>query len=478
MAQLEGVLKENIGVFSQDDQDYGYTETIRHQIDTGGAPPVRQRHRPLPPSQYQIVREHIQGLLEKGIIQESQSPWASPVVVVMKKDSSIRLCVDYRQLNCLTRRDSFPLPRIEESLQAFGGAKYFSVLDLTSGYYQVAMDPEDIAKTAFVVPFGLFEYTRLPFGLTNAPATFQRVMQRCLGDKCYSGVLIYLDDIIVYSPDFETHLRHLSDVFSRLKAFGLKLKPVKCHLLKTEVQYLGHCVSATGVAVDQTKISAVREWPVPKTVRNIRAFLGFTGFFRRFVSGYATIAAPLFRYLRSPSDDKRRKGTKKAVSGLKKVELDEAGRKAFQTLIQCLTDAPVLKYANFQRPFKVETDASGAGLGAILYQEDDEGKEHVIAYASRILKSAERRERYGAFKLELLAVKWAIVEVFKDYVMGNECVVVTDHHPLLFLDKAKLGCTEMRWVQQLSSFDKDGLSTWKEKPSCRCPFSPKNCPVR
>lgn len=197
-------------------------------------------------------------MLERGIIRESQSPWASPVVVVAKKDGSIRLCVDYRKLNCITRRDSFPLPRIEESLQALGGAKYFSVLDSTSGYYQVAMHSDDVAKTAFVVPFGLFEFTRLPFELTNAPATFQRLMQRCLGDRCYSSVLIYLDDIIVYSPDFDSHLQHLDEVFTRLRVYGLKLKPAKCHLLKDEVQYLGHRVSATGVFVDPSKISIVR----------------------------------------------------------------------------------------------------------------------------------------------------------------------------------------------------------------------------
>ena len=199
----------------------------------GQLTPVRQRHRPLPPSQYKAVRDHIHSLMEEGIVRESGSPWASPVVVVQKKDSSIRLCVDYRRLNQLTHRDSFPLPRIEESLQALGGAKFFSVLDLTSGYYQVAVHPNDVEKTAFAVLFGLYEYTRLPFGLSNAPATFQRLMQRCLGEQCFDNVLIYLDDIIVYSPDFDTHLTHLDGVFTNLRNHGLKLKPVKCHLLKT-----------------------------------------------------------------------------------------------------------------------------------------------------------------------------------------------------------------------------------------------------
>ena len=205
------------------------------------------------------MREHIHELVNRGIVRESASPWASPIVVVQKKDKSIRLCVDYRQLNQLTHRDSFPLPWIEESLQALGGAKFFSVLDLTSGYYQVAVHPDDIEKTAFVVPFGLYEYTRLPFGLSNAPATFQRLMQRCLGDQSFDNVLIYLDDIIVYSPDFDSHIAHLNRVLSRLCQHGLKLKPEKCHLLQPEVQYLGHSVSSKGVAVDPAKVKVVQD---------------------------------------------------------------------------------------------------------------------------------------------------------------------------------------------------------------------------
>lgn len=296
--------------------------------------------------------------------------------------------MDYRHLNCLTRRDSFPLPRIEESLQALGGARYFTVLDLTSGYYQVAMHPEDIEKTAFTVPFGLFEYTRLPFGLSNAPATFQRLMQRCFGDLCYSSVLIYLDDIIVFSRDFASHLLKLDLVFSRLKEYGLKFKPSKCHILQQEVQYLGHQVSAAGVSVDPEKVSTVQGWKEPSTVKEVRAFLGFTCFFRRFVQGYASIAAPLFCLLKTGPGVK--KGKRGSVLGSQKVTLDEDARAAFRKLMDCLINTPVLAYADFQKSFRVETDASGSGLGAILMQEDATGNNHVIAYASRTIRPAER----------------------------------------------------------------------------------------
>ncbi len=448
VTKIKALLEKHQNVLSSHERDFGFTDTITHRIDTGLSHPIRQRHRPLPPAQYQAVREHIKNLLEEGIVRESKSPWASPVVVVQKKDSSIRLCVDYRQLNRITHRDSFPLPRIEESLQALGGAQFFSVLDLTSGYYQVAMHQEDVEKTAFVVPFGLYEFTRLPIGLSNAPATFQRLMQQCLGDQCFDNVLIYLDDIIVYAADFDSHLIHLDRVFSRLGQHGLKLKPVKCHLLKREVKYLGHLVSSKGVAVDPEKVRTVRDWPEPTTVRNVRAFLGFTGFFRRFIKGYASIAEPLFKYLRCDTVKKKQKRSQNVP-----VLLDSGGKAAFNTLIDCLTRAPVLSYADFSKPFRVETDACGTGLGAVLFQLDDDGKHRVVAYASRALRQTERNGHYSAFKLELLAIKWAVTEVFKDYLLGHRCTVITDHHPLTYLDKANLNCHEMRWVQQLSSFD-------------------------
>ena len=447
-SRFEHLLQKYGNVFSLQDGDLGYTETVRHRIDTGDTPPIRQRYRSLPPSQYQEVRAHIKDLLERGIIRESSSPWASPIVVVRKKDQSIRLCVDYRQLNSATVKSAFPLPRINESLQALGNAKYFSVMDLTSGFYQVAMEEKDIPKTAFTTPFGLWEYTRMPFGLCNSPATFQRLMQRCFGDEALQSLLIYLDDIIVYSSTFEEHLHRLELVFSRLQTHGLKLKPSKCDFFRTEVRYLGHLVVAgEGVQPDPDKVAAVKDWPEPTTVTELRAFLGFTGFFRKFIRGYSNVTAPLLTYLKGTSH----KG--KVKCGGKKIELDEPARLAVQALKSKLIEAPVLRFADFSLPFTVETDASSRGLGAVLSQQID-GVKSVIAYASRSLRPAEKNDKnYSAFKLELLGVRWAVCEAFRDYLMGNKCIILTDHNPLKYLDTANLSAVELRWVQQLSAFD-------------------------
>lgn len=209
-------------------------------------------------------------MLDSGVVKESSSPWAAPVVLAKKKDGSWRFCVDYRKLNAITHKDSFPLPRIEESLTSLTKCEWYSTLDLASGYWQVEVAPEDQEKTAFTTPFGLYHFERIPFGLCNAPATFQRQMQRCLGAQVYDHLLIYLDDVIVYSPNFTAHLQHLEKVFTCLQEHGLKLQPQKCHLFQREVTYLGHIVSSQGVAMDPDKVAVVRDWAMPSTVKQVR----------------------------------------------------------------------------------------------------------------------------------------------------------------------------------------------------------------
>ena len=371
-------------------------------------------------------------------------------MVVRKKDQSIRLCVDYRRLNTVTSKNAFLLPRINESLQALGNAKYFSTMDLTSGFYQVAMEENDIEKTAFTTPFGLWEYTRMPFGLCNSPATFQRLMYRCLGDQALQSLLIYLDDIIVFSTSFEEHLERLELVFARLQQHGLKIKPAKCSFFQTEVRYLGHLIVAgEGIKPDPEKTAVVQDWPQPTNVTELRSFLGFTGFFRKFIQQYSIIASPLFTYLRGSAG----KGKPKTKS-CRKIDLYDAAVLAFLTLKERLTEEPVLQFADFNRLFIVETDASLSGLGAVLSQRREDGSKAVITYASRTLHPAERNDRnYSAFKLELLAVRWAVCQSFRDYLMGTRCTIYTDHNPLKYLDTANLSATELRWVQQLSAFD-------------------------
>lgn len=448
--ELRQLLLKHADVFVQEGDELGYTETYKHRIPTTDDVPVSQPFRRIPPTQYQEVKEHIQKLLEDDIIQESHSPYASPVVIVRKKDGSMRLCVDYRKLNVKTVRDAFPLPRIEESLDAVGNAKWFSTLDLASGFNQVAMDPADRHKTAFITPFGLYEYNRMPFGLTNAPATFSRLMQRCLNELIFQILLVYLDDIIVYSETFKDHLDRLDRVFVRLKEHGLKLKPTKCCFLRERVTYVGHQLSADGVSPDPDKVTAVAEWKVPASVKELRSFLGFAGYYRRFVSGFAQIAGPLHELVNSCLHELK---TGKRLTIPFVNRWNEACQTAFEVLREKLTTAPVLAFPDFSKPFRLETDASQEGLGAVLSQEHD-GKYRVIAYASRRLRPTERNmDNYSSMKLEFLALKWAVTEKFRSYLLGAEFEVLTDNNPLSHLETAKLGAVEQRWASQLALFN-------------------------
>ncbi|KAL6467387.1 hypothetical protein MHYP_G00251910 [Metynnis hypsauchen] len=448
--QAKALLGKYSSIFSQHEGDLGCTELITHDIPLVDDVPVRQPYRRLPPSQYEVVRAHIKQLLEAGIVRESCSPYSSPIVVVPKKDGSVRLCVDYRQLNAKTRRDAYPLPRIEESLDSLCGARWFSTLDLASGYNQVPVTEKDKVKTAFCTPFGLFEFNRMPFGLCNAPATFQRLMERMFGDQRHQSVLLYLDDVIIFSSTIEQHLERLEEVFSRLKRQGLKVKLSKCRFFQSQVQYLGHVVSAEGVAADPGKVEVVREWRRPAHLAELRSFLGFASYYRRFVEGFAKLAAPLHRLVGQLCTPKK-KGKTPPVS-LSSL-WDGVCESAFQSLKCKLVESPVLAYADFRKPFIVEVDASHGGLGAVLSQEQG-GRVCPIAYASRSLKPTERNmDNYSSMKLELLAVKWAVTEKFREYLLGNCFTLLTDNNPLCYIQTAKLGAVEQRWVSQLASFN-------------------------
>ena len=443
--QLSALLHKWEKAFSSHEEDFGKTNVVKHSIPTGDAAPVRERFRPLPPALYQDMRVLLAGMLQNGVIAESSSPWAAPIVMVKKKDGSWRFCVNYRKLNAVTHKDAFPLPRIEETLTSMTEAKWFSTLDLASGYWQVEVDPQDREKTAFTTPIGLYEFQRMPFGLCNAPATFQRLMQQCLSGQITDSLLVYLDDIIVYSPDFTTHVKHLEEVFERLWKNGLKLRPDKCRLFHRQVKFLGHIVDQKGVRPDPDKVSAVVDWPPPTTAKELKAFLGLAGYYRRFVPGFAKIARPLNTLLVGIPNDKR--------LGSHLLTWSEEAQTAFDSLKDTLTKAPILAYADYSKPFVLYTDASHHGLGAVLAQVQ-EGKERVVAYASRSLHPTERNDaNYSSFKLELLALKWAITEKFKDYLTGTKFVVFTDNNPVAHLQSARLGAVEQRWVAQLASFD-------------------------
>lgn len=443
------LLRQYSSVFSAHVGDLGCTELISHNIPLLDDVPVRQRYRRIPPSEYEEAKAHINQLLEAKVIKESSSPYASPIVLVRKKDGSLRLCVDYRLLNSKTRKDAFPLPRIEESLDALSGACWFSTLDLASGYNQVPVAEQDKPKTAFCTPFGLFEWNRMPFGLCNAPSTFQRLMQRMFGAQHCQSLLLYLDDIVVFSSSFTQHLQRLDVVLSRLQKEGLKVNLGKCSFFQKEVRYLGHVISANGVSTDPTKIEAVSKWQRPRHVSELRSFLGFASYYRRFVEGFAQLAAPLHKLVAEKAGTKSKRRQKQDLGSEWTSLCDES----FEALKAKLVSAPVLAYADFSCPFILEIDASHNGLGAVLSQEQ-EGSIRPVAYASRGLRPTERNmDNYSSMKLEFLALKWAMTEKFREYLLGHKCVIFTDNNPLSHLQSAKLGATEHRWAAQLAAFN-------------------------
>ncbi|CAI5686070.1 unnamed protein product [Oreochromis niloticus] len=325
---VRSLLYKYSGVFSDHDGDIGCTNLISHDIPLVEDTPVRQRYRRIPPSEYEAVKAHIRQLLEAQVIRESSSPFASPIVLVRKKDGSLRLCVDYRALNSKTRKDAFPLPRIDESLDALSGARWFSTLDLAAGYNQVPVTEKDKMKAAFCTPFGLFEWNRMPFGLCNAPSTFQRLMERIFGDQHCQSLLLYLDDVIVFSSTVEEHVSRLDVVLGRLQQEGLKAKLEKCSFFQSEVSYLGHVMSRDGVSTDPNKIEAVSKWPRPNHVSELRSFLGFASYYRRFVEGFAKLAAPLHRLVAELTGTKSRKP---AIQVLSAAWTDEC-EKSFEGL--------------------------------------------------------------------------------------------------------------------------------------------------
>ncbi|EXX59955.1 gag-pol fusion protein [Rhizophagus irregularis DAOM 197198w] len=363
---------------------------------------------------YQYKEEEIQRLLKAGLIVPSNSQWTSPVVVVEKKNGKKRLCVDYRKLNKVTKKDCYPLPRIDDMLETLSGSQWFSSLDLASGFWQVELDPEDREKSTFITRFGTYEFTVMPFGLCNAPATFQQLMDTVLRDIFWQFVIVYIDDINVGSKTFEEHLSHLEQVFSRLAQAGLKLSPEKCFFFKDKIPFLGHVVSRKGIHTDPEKLRIIKEFPIPENLTQLRGFIALASYYQKCVKNFSRIAEPLHRLL------------KKNIPYIWANDQQEA----FKKLKVCLTTPLILAYPVFEKPFILYTDASTFALGAILAQKDDEKREHVITYAGRTLNRHERN--YGITELECLAVVWS-VKYFHHYLHGQRFTVITDHVALRYL---------------------------------------------
>ena len=410
----------------------GRTTRGEHCVDTGAALPFAIPMRRVAWTERDVIHEEVEKMRAQGVIVESESPWASPPVLVRKKDGSVRFCIDYRRLNELTVADQYPLPRIDDVLDALDEGRYFSVIDLKAGYWQIPMRREDAAKTAFRTADGLFEFTVMPFGLRNAPATFQRLMDVVFSGLKWQGLLVYMDDIIIYSATEPHHLYLLQQVLLRLSQAGLKLNPKKTTLVSCEVKYLGHVVSAEGVKPDPKKVSAVMQLAAPKNVREVRSFLGLAGYYRRFIDAFAAIAAPLYALTK-----------KNAV-----FKWEAAQQQAFDILKQRLCSAPVLAYPRRDRDFILDCDASDEAAGAVLMQLDEHGKEVVIQFASYTFTGPE--SRWPIFEKEAYAIVWA-VSAFRPYLLGCSFLVRTDNSAASFLRNARQPKLQ-RWAVALSEF--------------------------
>jgi len=432
--QLNTLLNRNRDRFADNLLALGHVKDYEHQIPTECSRPIKQKPYRYDPEKRDFIQKETKKMIDAGIAKESSSAWTSPVVVVKKKNGNFRLCVDYRKLNQVTERDEYPLPLINDIFDTMTGAQWFTTLDCMSGYWQMKVADEDQSKTAYITEDGLYEFTVMPFGLSNAPASFQRMMDRVFKDYKGKFVSVYLDDITIYSKTFKDHLQHLQLVFNRLREVDLKLGEEKCEFAKTELCLLGHRIGREGRKPDPAKVEVVRNWPTPQTVKDIRSFLGLASYYRKFIPNFSIIAKPMFRLIQKDVP----------------FEWTSACRMAFEKLKDSLVNAPILRHPNFDKPFILYTDGSYDGLGAVLSQKDENDQEVVIAYASKTIVGAQ--EKYGATELEMLAIRWA-VEQFHVYLLGKPFTIITDHLALKFPFKKMILNSRMnKWILYLQQF--------------------------
>lgn len=410
---------------------------VDHRIELlpGAVPPSRPTYR-LSASELAELKKQLEELLAAGFIQHSKSPFGAPILFVKKKDGSMRMCVDYRALNNLTIKNSYPLPRVDELFDRLQGARYFSKIDLRSGYHQIRIATEDVPKTAFRTRYGHFEFLVLPFGLTNAPATFMHLMHQTFRPYLDRFVLVFLDDILIYSKTLEEHTRHVQQVLELLRTEKLYAKLSKCEFFRTEVEFLGHHVGRDGIRMMEDKVQAVRDWPPAKRVTDVRAFLGTAGYYRRFIKDFSKISAPLTEL------------TKESV----KFEWGPEQQKAFDTLKQAIATGPVLVLPDPTLPFTVHVDASGYAVGAVLEQDQGRGLQP-IAFLSKKMLPAETR--YPVHEQELLAIIHAL-KTWRHYLSGTKFTVLSDHDTLrYFKTQPQLSNRQARWKDVIANFDFD-----------------------
>ncbi|GJZ61558.1 putative reverse transcriptase domain-containing protein [Tanacetum coccineum] len=433
--QIEDVpiVRDFPGVFPEDLPGLPPARPVEFQIDLvpGAAPVARAPYR-LAPSEMKELSEQLQELSDKGFIRPSSSPWGAPVLFVKKKDGSFRMCIDYRELNKLTVKNRYPLPRIDDLFDQLQGSSIYSKIDLRSGYHQLRVREQDVPKTAFRTRYGHYEFQVMPFGLTNAPAVFMDLMNRVCKPYLDKFVIVFIDDILIYSKDEKEHEEHLKTILELLKEEKLYAKFSKCEFWIPKVQFLGHVINSRGIHVNPSKIESIKDWASPKTPTEIRQFLGLAGYYQRFIEGFLKIAKSM---------------TKLTQKGIK-FDWGEKEENAFQLIKQKLCSAPILALPEGSKDFVVYYDASHKGLGAVLMQ-----REKVIAYASRQLKVHEKN--YTTHDLELGSVIFAL-KIWRHYLYGTKCTVFTDHKSLQhILDQKELNMRQRRWLELLSDYDCD-----------------------
>ena len=428
------VIMRHQSAFAKNTDDLGTIAGAQHHINTGNHPPIKQGMRRIPAKYRAETDKEIQRMLKAGVIQPSRSDWASPPVLVRKKDGSVRFCVDYSKVNDVTKRDHYPLPRIEECLEFLSGKKWLSRLDCLAGYWMIDIAPADREKTAFQCPSGFFEFLKLPFGLCGAPADFARCLSAVISGLLFDVAFAYLDDVIVATETFEQHLSALEEILQRFEAKGIKLRPSKCLLLQHRLDVLGRIVSGTSLEVSPSNIEAIQKWPRPWNVKSLQRFLGFVNYNRQFVDHFAKTAEPLYALLQ------------------KKVNFKwtEAQEEAFQQLKKQLIEPPVLSLPTDDYPFVLDVDASESALGCQLNQVQ-EGTERIIAYSSKTLTRTQRK--YCVTRNEMLAVL-VFTRQFRHFLLGRPFVLRTDHAALVWLFRFKNAEGQLaRFLEELAQYD-------------------------
>ena len=430
---IDDVIRRHEQDFSSKHDGLGRCELRPIIIETEGRPIYQSPYR-IPLLKRKQVDKEIDDMLEQGIIRPSNSPWASPVHLVPKKDGSVRFCVDYRRLNSVTKKDRYPLPLIQDIFDSVGGNTIFSTLDLKAGYWQIPVSPESIEKTAFCCHRGHFEFNVMSFGLCNAPSNFQRTMDYVLSDLIGKTCMCYIDDVIVFSKSPEEHAQHLEEVFQRFRQAGLTLKPSKCSFAQSEVELLGYIVTSEGIRANPAKIAAIAKLATPRNIKEVRSFLGMAGYYRQCIQNYAHVAEPMVKLTRK----------------LEPFTWGHEQQIAFDILKEMLTSNGVMSHPRLDLPYQLHTDASDYATGAILVQTHEDGVEHVIQYVSHQLSGSQLR--WSTVEKEAFAVVHGIGKL-RPYLYGAQFTVYTDHKPLASLfTKQMLNTKVMRWGVLLAEY--------------------------